>query len=333
MSGIFLSYRRDDSSGWAGRLHEHLVERWGTDHVFMDIDTIAPGEDFRHAIRRTMETCDVVLVVIGPAWAEAHDGDGGRRLADPHDTHRAEIVAALAADVRVVPVLVGGATMPRASDLPEPLQELAYRNAAVLEDRSFVRDVHALNGALERSTTPSGRTEAAGDPDRAPTSRRHEHDAPARAARPGPRPTASRRAAPSRSHPQGRAAVPTALAGLGTAVVLVWGAVVPRDWHDELWGIRVAAAAALVVVAVTGVLRQRWHLVLAGGLAGLLGLVLWILQLLATGHSGADLLSAGTDGVPNGLALAGAATVAVAGLLGVARHDVGRAPPTGTPRR
>lgn len=150
MSGIFLSYRRADSSGWAGRLYEYLVRGWGSEHVFIDIDAIAPGEDFREAIARTMRTCDVVLVVIGPSWLNARDEAGNRRLDDEADTHRREVTSALAADVRIVPVLVGGATMPKLADLPEPLQDLVYRNAAIIEDRRFASDASALQDALKR---------------------------------------------------------------------------------------------------------------------------------------------------------------------------------------
>jgi uncharacterized RDD family membrane protein YckC len=150
MSGIFLSYRRDDSAGWAGRLYEHLVRDWGPAQVFIDIDAIAPGEDFREAIARTMQTCDVVVVVIGPNWVSARDREGNRRLDDEGDTHRAEVAAALAADVRVIPVLVGGADMPTASELPEPVKDLRYRNAAIIEDRRFASDARALMDALRQ---------------------------------------------------------------------------------------------------------------------------------------------------------------------------------------
>lgn len=88
MSGIFRSYRRDDSAGWAGRLHDHLRREWGPDQVFMDIDAIAPGEDFRDAIARTIRACDVVLVVIGPDWVDSRDQAGKRRLDDERDIHR-----------------------------------------------------------------------------------------------------------------------------------------------------------------------------------------------------------------------------------------------------
>jgi uncharacterized RDD family membrane protein YckC/uncharacterized protein YdaU (DUF1376 family) len=149
MSGIFLSYRRHDSAGWAGRLYEHLVREWGPDRVFIDIDAIAPGDDFREAIARTMHTCDVVIVVIGPNWISARDQAGNRRLDDESDTHRQEVAAALAAaDVRVIPVLVGGASMPTLSELPGPLQELRYRNAAIIEDRRFGSDARDLLDAL-----------------------------------------------------------------------------------------------------------------------------------------------------------------------------------------
>jgi hypothetical protein len=156
MSGIFLSYRRDDSSGWTGRLYEHLVRQWGPDQVFMDIDNIAPGEDFRVAIARTLHTCDVVMVVIGPNWLSARDHAGNRRLDDEGDTHRTEVAAALAADVRVVPVLVGGAAMPTVSELPESLKDLAFRNAAVIDDRRFGSDVSDLQVTLgEFAENPS----------------------------------------------------------------------------------------------------------------------------------------------------------------------------------
>jgi DNA-binding beta-propeller fold protein YncE len=151
MSGIFLSYRRDDSAGWTGRLHEHLVHQWGPDQVFMDIDAIAPGEDFRKAIAQMMRTCDVVMVVIGPNWVTARDDTGARRLDEEGDTHRAEVAAALVADdVRVIPVLVGGAAMPKVSELPTPLKDLAYRHAAVIDDRRFASDVRDMQESLKR---------------------------------------------------------------------------------------------------------------------------------------------------------------------------------------
>ncbi|MGH9120079.1 MAG: toll/interleukin-1 receptor domain-containing protein, partial [Acidimicrobiales bacterium] len=150
MSGIFICYRRTDSAPWAGRVYDSLVRDWGEDHVFMDVDTIAPGEDFRAVIAETVANSDVVLVVIGPDWVTAADPDGGRRLDDEGDIHRTEVVSALRSSVRVIPVLVGGAHMPKVADLPEGLKDLAFRNAVVLEDRRFGSDVRALHKALVR---------------------------------------------------------------------------------------------------------------------------------------------------------------------------------------
>jgi hypothetical protein len=182
MSGIFLSYRRDDSLAWAGRLYDFLVREWGPDHVFMDIDAIAPGEDFRDAIAQTMRTCDVVLVVIGPNWVNSRNQAGNRRLDDETDTHRAEVASALAADVRVVPVLVGEAAMPTLAELPEPLRDLAYRNAAIIEDRRFQSDAIALQHALTQFAVTLA-AKRAGDVD---ASRRAEQEetAPSRPAGP-----------------------------------------------------------------------------------------------------------------------------------------------------
>lgn len=305
MSGIFLSYRRDDASGWAGRLYEHLVRDWGAEHVFMDIDTIAPGEDFRKAIARTMDACDVVMVVIGPNWVNARDQAGRRRLEQEGDTHRAEVVAALAADVRVIPVLVGGAVMPEPSELPGPMQDLAYRNAAIVEDRRFASDVDALQRTLRVLTDAGGSVEPR-ESDAAPGGRRAEP------VRPAARPALS---APA-TRPEATA---LALAALGTFLVLVWGVLIPRGWHNEFWGIRVLAGVLLVAGVSAGLWTRRWSWVLAAGAAGLVGLVLWMLQLLST-HADevAELVALGGngDGFANAATFAGAVLVLVAARLG-----------------
>ena len=129
-------------------MYDALVRELGNEQVFMDVDDIQPGEDFRHAIARTMEESDVVVVVIGPSWTAVTDEQGARRLDDEADVHRTELESALAADVRIIPVVVGGGKMPSAGELPESLKELSYRNAAVLEDRAFNRDMEILNGAI-----------------------------------------------------------------------------------------------------------------------------------------------------------------------------------------
>ncbi len=316
MGGIFLSYRRDDASGWAGRLYEHLVREWGPDQVFMDIDAIAPGEDFRKAIARTMHLSDTVLVVIGPGWLDAHDEAGHRRLDDEADTHRTEVLAALKADVRVIPVLVGGSDMPAVAALPASLKELAYRNAAVIDDRRFPVDVRGLIASITASrdaTAPAWESPDPGPPPGAPVPRRASRTAPPSTAYPStPRPEDR-----DPTSPMAFLTTPAALlAVVGVLLVLTWGVLVQPSWHNELWGIRAAAALLLVVGAVAGLWSRQWGLVLTAGLLGLIGVALWVVQLYATGHSSGEVFSPSTDGVTNLLTFTGAALVLAASLLG-----------------
>jgi hypothetical protein len=112
MGGIFISYRREDSAGWTGRLSEHLRGVFGAESIFMDIDTIQPGTDFTEALQTAVSSCDVLLAMIGPEWATATNASGTRRLEDPTDWVRTEIATALKRKIRVIPVLVGGASVP-----------------------------------------------------------------------------------------------------------------------------------------------------------------------------------------------------------------------------
>jgi TIR domain len=297
-NGVFLSYRRSDSSGWCGRLHEHLAEEWGADRVFMDIDAIAPGEDFRVAIERTIATCAAVVVVIGPTWLTATDQRGVRRLDDEGDSHRNEIAAALASGVRVVPVLVGGTPMPTVADLPAALRELAFRNAAVIEDRRFASDARLLQDSLHDVVgppRPATRGFAGGT----------SAGAPGGTGAPRPDPTGEPPAAPAR-----RAVDPaTVLAVAGTVVVVVWGVFAERGWHNERSGVRIVMCLLLVALTVAGLVTSRPPLVLAGGAAGSIGYLLWVVQLVVDGHSVSELFSFAEDGLANTLTLAGALTV------------------------
>jgi hypothetical protein len=157
MSGIFISYRRDDSRGFAGRLADALDAAFGADFVFRDIDDIAPGADFIQAITSRLASVDVVLVVIGPDWLAARN-DGGRRLDDPTDFVRLEIELALAADKPLWPVLIGGAAMPVEEALPPSLQPLARRQALTLADVAWKEDVDRLIAALRRQLPAPGRS-------------------------------------------------------------------------------------------------------------------------------------------------------------------------------
>jgi TIR domain len=149
MPGIFISYRRDDSSGHVGRLAEQLSRRFGKDRVFMDLDTIRPGDDFVVQIRRAVSSCRALLVVIGKDWLTATGPDGRRRLDDPDDFVRAELTIALQQQIAIIPVLVQGAGMPRSDELPEPLRPLVRRQAIELTDQRWAYDVAQLTDALQ----------------------------------------------------------------------------------------------------------------------------------------------------------------------------------------
>ena len=153
MSLIFISYRRDDSAPYAGRLYDRLTARFGKDQVFMDIDQIDPGEDFVEVIERKVGACDIAVVLIGKGWLNANDSQGKRRLDDPEDFVRLEVAAALRRKVRVLPVLVGGAAMPTMPQLPKALAPLSRRNAFEISDTRFHTDVDRLIEALERAST------------------------------------------------------------------------------------------------------------------------------------------------------------------------------------
>jgi hypothetical protein len=151
---VFISYRRQESSGLAGRLYDRLAARFGDDQVFMDVDTIALGVDFAEVITQAVSSCEVLLAVIGPRWLSATDEDGRRRLDDPDDLVRLEIAAALERDIRVIPILVEGAVMPRRQQLPEALAGLARRNALFLRHESFRADAERLLAAVEPILRP-----------------------------------------------------------------------------------------------------------------------------------------------------------------------------------
>jgi len=144
MPRIFISYRREDSAGQAGRLNDRLSAAFGAGEVFMDVDDIPPGENFATALRRSVEAADTALVLIGPKWLTASDAQGRRRLDGEQDFVRREISEALASGKRVVPVLLNGTAMPRAQELPGPLQAFALCQAFELGDTRFDRDAAAL---------------------------------------------------------------------------------------------------------------------------------------------------------------------------------------------
>jgi flagellar biosynthesis GTPase FlhF len=146
---IFISYRRDDSEGQAGRLFEALRAAFGPQAVFMDVATIEPGVDFRRAIDKHTAGCGALLALIGKRWLTATDAQGRRRLDDPDDFVRMETAAALRRDIPVIPVLVQDASMVRPEDLPDELKNLAFRNSVVLSHARWDSDVELLVNALQ----------------------------------------------------------------------------------------------------------------------------------------------------------------------------------------
>jgi hypothetical protein len=143
MGGIFITYRRDDASGYVHAIRDRLVTRFGSDQIFMDIDSIEPGLDFVEVIENSVASCYVVLLLIGKRWQPG-------RLQDDRDFVRLELLAALERKIRVVPVLLEGAQMPSAEELSPVLAALSRRQAFELSNRHFSDDLNELVALLER---------------------------------------------------------------------------------------------------------------------------------------------------------------------------------------
>lgn len=155
--GIFISYRREDTAYPAGWLSDRLKERYGKDQVFKDVDSIELGDDFVEAINNAVGSCAVLLALIGKRWPSITDKNGQRRLENPHDYVRLEIEAALERNTLVIPILVEGAQMPAADDLPESLASLVRRNALDLSPARFDSDTARLLKVLDKAFADRGR--------------------------------------------------------------------------------------------------------------------------------------------------------------------------------
>ena len=152
MSRIFISYRREDSDIWAGRLADELRKHFSAEQVFQDIASIDPGADFPTVLGEALATAAVILVVIGPRWLSATDKNGRKRLDNSGDFVHQEVAESLSSPaVRVFPLLVNGALMPAEEELPDPLKPLARRNAIELTVRHWASDVAQLVQTLKRS--------------------------------------------------------------------------------------------------------------------------------------------------------------------------------------
>jgi class 3 adenylate cyclase/tetratricopeptide (TPR) repeat protein len=181
MSSIFVSYRRNDAPAHAGRIYDRLAERVGKDNVYMDLDSTVPGADFGDVIEQTIAQCDALIAVIGRDWVSALRPSRRARRADrSEDWVRREMAAALARNIRVMPVLVQGAKMPSSAELPDDIKGLARRHAIELSDTAWSAQLGLLIDALPVATATSA---SAGGLQPSSSGRGHDQDRglPARA--------------------------------------------------------------------------------------------------------------------------------------------------------
>jgi protein-S-isoprenylcysteine O-methyltransferase Ste14 len=311
MPGIFISYRRDDSAAITGRIFDRLSAHFGAGRVFMDIDSIPIGHDFRDHIGETLQRCDVVLAVVGRRWTGPLP-ERGRRIDDPADLVRLELEGGLSREIPVVPVLVEGASTPSPLELPESLRGFSYRNAATVDsgkdfhphvDR-LIRDIEAL---VERRSDAGDKSGAEAVP-------------PPRAQQRPPRPAAApAAAAPAAARAKSRllpwAAVLLAIGAVGFALLSQHD-----NEPDSLAGYGGILVFELVLVACGAALGRRWRdatgqpataATVTNGLF-VLSMALFTLSLAIIPADGA---SAGRD-ASDGLAWAGV-VLTVAGIAGL----------------
>jgi hypothetical protein len=180
---IFISYRREDTDFPAGWLYERLAGHFGGDQILKDVYSVQLGDDVVEVITTAVGSCDVLLAMIGDRWLTITDTNGRRRLDDPDDFVRLEIEAALARRIRVIPILVDGARMPRAEELPDSLARLARRQALELSPARLDADTKRLIRVLNRTIAEMRAPPSPSEPS------------------PGPRPPGPPRPSPSRPSP------------------------------------------------------------------------------------------------------------------------------------
>jgi hypothetical protein len=155
MAKVFIAYRRQDSSHISGRIYDRLCQRYGKRSIFKDVDSIPPGEDFRTYISKGVLASDVFLLLIGDQWLTCLDQAGGRRIDSETDYLRTEIEVAISGNIPIIPLLVGNAGMPQASELPPSIRTLAFRNAIYIRpDPDFHRDVARLIETVSAACIP-----------------------------------------------------------------------------------------------------------------------------------------------------------------------------------
>ena len=154
MASIFVSYRREDTINSAGRLTDILVSEFGESKIFIDVDKIKPGHFFEEKIFSVIENCQFFLAIIGPKWLYIKNDRGQLRLNDKNDFVRREISVGLSSSVSVIPVLVGGAKMPRVNELPSAIKNLARLNAFSIDSTRFGYDANYLVDFLKNEIQP-----------------------------------------------------------------------------------------------------------------------------------------------------------------------------------
>jgi formylglycine-generating enzyme required for sulfatase activity len=153
---IFINYRRSDSAPWAGRIHQDLIQRFGRSRMFIDVNTIKKGGDFRLELNDALRETRVMLVLIGPDWLNTPNRSGDRRLHDLEDQVRREIASALNdGTIAVIPVLLEGQTMPDPLELPKDLKELTGRQAVSVSHENFEFEMDGLEQDLKRFFRPA----------------------------------------------------------------------------------------------------------------------------------------------------------------------------------
>lgn len=165
MGGLaFISYRRDDAAGTARHLYSVIKRSLPNSTIFMDVDGIEPGRDFVEVLASNVQRCDVLLALVGRSWATISDANGARRLDNENDYVRNEIAAALKRDIRVIPVLVDGATMPSEDQLPHELKPFARRHALRITHERFDQELDDLVKKLQAIFESMGLNESASPP-------------------------------------------------------------------------------------------------------------------------------------------------------------------------
>jgi hypothetical protein len=148
MAHVFVSYRIADSAAHAGRLADALRTYFGSNSVFLSADDMVPGATWRNELVNQLRGCRVVLAVVGPTWSRVAGADGTPRLLNQDDIVRMEIREALALGRPVMPVLVGGAQLPSASELPADISPLLSRSIAEVRDNHWESDVEGIARAI-----------------------------------------------------------------------------------------------------------------------------------------------------------------------------------------